>query len=63
MTISLYEASIPGYLQVLDALGVVMAKGAEHYRARDEDVDTVDGSLPRSLRLNGVEETNAQYAS
>ena len=60
MTISLYEASIPGYLQVLDALGVVMAKGAEHYRARDEDVDTVlearlhETMLPFSYQVHFV---------
>jgi hypothetical protein len=60
MSISLYEASIPGYLQVLDALGVVMTKGAEHYAARDEDVDKVletrlhETMLPFSYQVHFV---------
>lgn len=41
MALSLYEASVPGYLQILDAVGGVLEKGLKHLREQGIDPESI----------------------
>jgi hypothetical protein len=60
MTTSLYDMSVPSYLQVLGGMATVMKKGADHYKEQGIDLgDLVESRLqpdmlPFSFQINSV---------
>lgn len=57
MAISLYDLTVPSYLQVLDALGAVMVKGEEHAASNNLDLADIvatrlrEDMLPFSFQI------------
>jgi hypothetical protein len=60
MAISLYDISVPSYLQVLGGVADVMQKGADHYAENGKDLAELVGTrlqpdmLPFSFQINSI---------
>jgi hypothetical protein len=60
MTITFYDASVPTYVQTLDAVSGVLAKGLAHFKDTGSDPDAVlgarlaDDMLPFAFQLHSV---------